>query len=157
MDAARGDQLLELVRILDEAMNNTSVILLFESGGKRFLFPGDAQIENWSYALSAARTDRPLRAKLESVDFYKVGHHGSLNATPRSLWGLFKHRSAKPDAPDRLHTVVSTMSGKHGSSDRGTEVPRASLVDALEAESAYFSTQNLRRQKDLFHDEEFVL
>ena len=44
-------QLLEIVRELDTAMNNTSVILLFEVGGTKLLFPGDAQIENWSYAL----------------------------------------------------------------------------------------------------------
>jgi ribonuclease BN (tRNA processing enzyme) len=157
MDSARGDQLLELVRILDEAMNNTSVILLFEAGDKRFLFPGDAQIENWSYALKAAEKDRHLRAKLQSVNYYKVGHHGSLNATPKSLWELFKHKSAEENDPDRLHTVVSTMSGKHGSSDRGTEVPRKSLMEALEAESQFFSTQSLTRQRDFFHDEEFVL
>src|SRR5204862_5425711 len=47
-------QLLELVRIVDSAMNNTSLILLFQIGEKLFLFPGDAQIENWEYALRAA-------------------------------------------------------------------------------------------------------
>ena len=36
---------------LDGVLNNTSLILLFEVGGSRLLFPGDAQIENWSYAL----------------------------------------------------------------------------------------------------------
>ncbi len=49
--AMRGSQMLSLVRILDEAMNNTSVILLFEAGKKKLLFPGDAQIENWTYSL----------------------------------------------------------------------------------------------------------
>jgi hypothetical protein len=31
MQALRGDQMLELVRALDDVMNNTSVILLFEA------------------------------------------------------------------------------------------------------------------------------
>jgi hypothetical protein len=40
-------------------MNNTSVILFFEVGSKKLLFPGDAQIENWSYALEDARDHNP--------------------------------------------------------------------------------------------------
>ena len=49
---SRGDQLLQIVRMLDKAMNNTSVILLFRVGKESLLFSGDAQIENWQYALS---------------------------------------------------------------------------------------------------------
>src|SRR5207244_3942308 len=87
----RGDQMLEIVRILDSAMNNTSVILLFEIGKKKLLFPGDAQIENWSFALSKPE----CKKLLAEVDVYKVGHHGSLNATPKTLWNLFQNRSKK--------------------------------------------------------------
>ena len=47
----RGEQLLQIVRSLDQEMNNTSVILLFQIGKKKLLFPGDAQIENWQFAL----------------------------------------------------------------------------------------------------------
>ncbi|MHC1765008.1 MAG: hypothetical protein AB9869_12020 [Verrucomicrobiia bacterium] len=148
LQANRGRELLELVRALDAAMNNTSLILLFEAGGKKLLFPGDAQIENWSYALEQAKTRPRLRALLEEVDLYKVGHHGSLNATPKSLWNLFKKRGT---AQPRLQVVVSTMANKHGSVDRGTEVPRGKLVDALKRESEYFSTQDLRKKSDLKH------
>jgi hypothetical protein len=45
----------------------------------------------------------------------------------------------QPD--DRLITVMSTKSGKHGDPRRGTEVPRRKLVDALEKESDLFTTQ----------------
>ena len=48
LQSLRGSQLLEIVRQLDDEMNNTSLILLFEVFGKKLLFPGDAQIENWS-------------------------------------------------------------------------------------------------------------
>src|ERR1043165_3672810 len=113
LQAGRGEQMLELVRMLDKAMNNTSLILLFEAGTKKFLFPGDAQIENWSYALDQAKKHPKLRKLLEQVDFYKVGHHGSLNATPKSLWNLFKHRDRKKKK-GRLQTVMSTMAEKHG-------------------------------------------
>ncbi|MEQ9561574.1 MAG: hypothetical protein RLN69_03570, partial [Woeseiaceae bacterium] len=36
----RADELFRIVRILDDAMNNTSVILLFTVGDRGFLFPG---------------------------------------------------------------------------------------------------------------------
>jgi hypothetical protein len=136
--AIRAVERLEIVRALDTVLNNTSVILLFEAGGKKLLFPGDAQIENWSYALG-----QPLvRKMLARVDLYKVGHHGSRNATPKSLWNLFARRSAHP-SPGRLRTVLSTMANKFGETDRETEVPRASLVETLKAQSDYFSTQDI--------------
>jgi hypothetical protein len=134
-----GDQMLSIVRMLDKAMNNTSLILLFKIGGKSLLFPGDAQIENWSYALS----QESMRKLLEDVDVYKVGHHGSLNATPKSLWELFHNRSTDTAAPARLTSVMSTMPGKHGSVDSKTEVPRTTLKAALAKESNLFSTEEL--------------
>jgi hypothetical protein len=133
-----AEELLAIVRVLDEAMNNTSVILLFEVGQKRFLFSGDAQIENWAYALSQPN----VQTLLKGVNVYKVGHHGSLNATPKSMWALFKNRS-KSAAPGRLRTLVSTMPGKHGSKPRNTEVPRETLVKALKRETEYFTTESL--------------
>ena len=145
----RRDQLREIVRILDKALNNTSVILLFEIGKQKLLFPGDAQIENWQYALSKPR----IRKALEQVTFYKVGHHGSLNATPKSLWDSFAKRSRRK-GPSRLRTIVSTMKGKHGDSRRDTEVPRKTLVQALKRESSFKSTQEIKvRDRVLFLEE----
>ena len=136
--AARGEQLLALVRILDDVMNNTSVILLFEAGNKKLLFPGDAQIENWSYALSQPT----IQKLLADVDLYKVGHHGSLNATPKTVWGLFSKRSSNPGS-GRLTAVLSTLPGKHGSEASNTEVPRRTLLSALQAETNLHSTHLL--------------
>lgn len=125
---ARGDQLLQLVRSLDTAMNNTSVILLFECGGLKFLFPGDAQIENWEFALGQPK----LMALLNDVTVYKVGHHGSLNATPKKLWNNWFPDGTTPLAMQkRMATFMSTKKGKHGSVASGTEVPRSKLVSAL--------------------------
>jgi hypothetical protein len=145
LQSIRGEQLLEIVRVLDSAMNNTSVILLFEVGGKKLLFSGDAQIENWAYALEQPQ----LKDLLRGVTFYKVGHHGSLNATPKSLWGLFENRSTTV-SEDRLRTVVSTKPGKHGSEAKGTEVPRKKLVAALKAKSNYFSTHDMTPEDGLY-------
>lgn len=143
----RGEQLLGLVRILDKAMNNTSVILLFEAGGKKLLFPGDAQIENWEYALN----NKDALELLKDVSLYKVGHHGSRNATPKTLWKRFA-RKQKEGTPDRLLTINSTMKGKHGHSKNNTEVPRSSLVKELTNLSDYRTTEEAAKKNDLFID-----
>jgi len=130
------DQLLSIVRDLDSVMNNTSVIVLLEAGKRKILLPGDAQIENWAYALSKPK----WRKLLEDVSLYKVGHHGSLNATPKPLWELFKHAGG-PGTRNRLATLCSTKSGKHGSKASGTEVPRHVLVEQLEEKSQFTSSE----------------
>ncbi|MEM7165337.1 MAG: hypothetical protein AAF581_07735 [Planctomycetota bacterium] len=141
-----GDSLMQIVRTLDHQLNNTSVILLFTVGDSSVLFPGDAQIENWSHALSKPH----IQELLKGVNVYKVGHHGSLNATPRSLWNLFEHRKGK--VSERMHSVVSTMGGKHGSRRADTEVPRETLVEALKEETHYLTTQAIRSTKNNFRD-----
>jgi hypothetical protein len=64
---------------LDGDINNTSLVLAIElgEGGKVLLFPADAQYGNW---LSWAKTRRGIDLLKRTV-FYKVGHHGSHNAT----------------------------------------------------------------------------
>ncbi|MGR7995079.1 hypothetical protein [Xanthobacter sp. ZOL 2024] len=141
VDELNGAVMLSLVRALDKQMNNTSVILLMKAGSKSLLFPGDAQLENWQYALQS-----PLAAELDAVDLYKVGHHGSLNATPRSMWNRF-HKRGAARKPDRLTSVLSTMHGKHGDDDKNTEVPRRTLVNELQAKSNLVSTENLEPKK----------
>ena len=134
-----GQGLLEIVRQLDDQMNNTSLILLFEIGKKKLLFPGDAQFENWSYAMTEARDRKKVAALIRDVDFYKVGHHGSLNATPRQwVWNAFSKKKGK-----QLQTMMSTMPGKHGKVASKTEVPRRTLVTALESGSRLKSTNKL--------------
>ena len=136
-----ADQMLELVRDLDSVMNNTSVILLLEIGDRKILLPGDAQIENWAYALNQPE----WRKLLADVHVYKVGHHGSRNATPKSLWKQFAHKG-DDHQHGRLETLVSTKAGKHGSLKAGTEVPQHLLVDALAKESSFNTTEDLRKE-----------
>lgn len=154
----RGEQLLGLVRILDRAMNNTSVILLFEVGGKKMLFPGDAQIENWEFALN----DKATAELLKDVCVYKVGHHGSRNATPKSLWGKFARKRVdekddhEKDKVARLMTINSTMKGKHGHSESNTEVPRTSLVNEMSKLSDYKSTEEAAKANELYIEVEII-
>jgi len=139
LERLNGQQLLEIVRTLDQQMNNTSLILLFEVFGKKLLFPGDAQIENWSYAFEDAPDAKKTQGLLAAVDVYKVGHHGSLNATPKQgLWERFSKRDKG------LKTLLSTMPGKHGSSRSHTEVPRSTLLKELETRSALQNTMSLK-------------
>jgi hypothetical protein len=150
METINAELTLSLVRALDKQMNNTSVILLLRAGSKTLLFPGDAQIENWAYALT-----QPLAERLTDVDLYKVGHHGSLNATPKSMWDRFKKKGDVKTA-SRLTSVLSTMHGKHGKDEKNTEVPRRTLVAELEANSNLYSTEKLPEQA-LYHAVEIDL
>lgn len=146
-EAQEKQQTLSIVRRLDEFMNNTSVILLFEAGGKRLLFPGDAQLENWMYALRTLEKAGKI-GMLEQVDLYKVGHHGSLNATPKSLWGKFKKKGGSKKA-GRLQSVMSTMPGKHGSDDNQSEVPRKPLVAQIQKDSQLVRTDQMVKKDGL--------
>lgn len=128
--------LLRIVRTVDDALNNTSVILLIDAGDKRLLFPGDAQIENWSWTLKNAPDSAALCNLLARVDLYKVGHHGSRNATPRSLFRLW---GEDPSAGRAMTALLSTLSGVHGRSE-GTRVPRSTLVAALQRRMTLLTT-----------------
>ena len=66
---------------LDNVRNNTSLVILFRYLGKTLLFPGDAQWGNWQ---SWIGTDAALQL-IGEIDFIKLSHHGSENATPVSV------------------------------------------------------------------------
>jgi hypothetical protein len=118
-------------------MNNTSLILLFEVEGKKLLFPGDAQIENWAYVLSQPKEFPSAKKLLSAVNLYKVGHHGSRNATPRTLWGWFDQKRSQTKTSGSLKSVVSTLKGKHH------DVPKKSLITALTSESEFHTTEKM--------------
>lgn len=80
---------------LDNHTNNTCLVVAFElsPGGKVLLFPADAQIGNWTSwkdtrwtVKEAQGTTRRVTGPdlLQRTVFYKVGHHGSHNATMRT-------------------------------------------------------------------------
>lgn len=136
LDTLQGKHVKRIVRDLDNAINNTSVILLFEVGNRALLFSGDAQLENWQNALEK----ESIKNRLKYTSVYKVGHHGSTNATPKSLWALFNRRE---QVDDPLITLLSTEKNHHHN------VPRKSLVEALEKETELHSTQPWRRRLKL--------
>jgi len=77
--ATDDNRLLRAASILENAVNNTSVFFVLDISGTRLLFPGDAQQGAWEHVLS----DTQNVALVSDLSLYKVGHHGSHNATPR--------------------------------------------------------------------------
>jgi len=130
LKAMQPDALAAAADKLDGTLNNQSLVVLFTCNGKKLLFVGDAQWGNWAYwlygkAVTGADPGITDRAKeiLGSIDFYKVGHHGSTNATPIPAVGAMNEDCA---------AMCSTATGAYGSPAKKTEVPRTALMDALE-------------------------
>jgi len=83
----------QLALQLDSDTNNTSLVLALElsSGGDVLLFPGDAQVGNWlsweslEWQIPEGAATRTVKSDdlLARTVLYKVGHHGSHNATLR--------------------------------------------------------------------------
>ena len=80
---------------LDSATNNTSLVIAIEliDTGEILLFPGDAQAGNWMSWQDLRWEASPEEGRktitgpdlLARTTFYKVGHHGSHNATLKAL------------------------------------------------------------------------
>jgi len=136
LHAVQPDVLAAAAEAIDGTLNNQSLVVLFTCLGKKLLFVGDAQWGNWAYWLygRAVKGEDPgiseeARKILGSIDFYKVGHHGSTNATPIP---------AVSALPEKCVAMCSTETGfpnpkrTYGNVDKKTEVPRIDLMKALE-------------------------
>jgi hypothetical protein len=110
----------QLALDLDNDTNNTSLTLAFELGdigeGSVFLFVGDAQVGNW---LSWRSQTYKARGRTFAADdllartiLYKVGHHGSHNATVKRdpLHKSAEHPQGEPFGlelmPSRLIALI---------------------------------------------------
>jgi beta-lactamase superfamily II metal-dependent hydrolase len=84
-----------LALAMNNATNNASLVLAFElsKGGKVLLFVGDAQAGNWRSWSEDSFDDEGTKLTAQELlgrtVLYKVGHHGSHNAT----------LNGKPDSP----------------------------------------------------------
>ena len=117
---------LELLTRLEEAVNATSLVLLFRVGSAWLLFPGDAQWGTWNAILN-----HPQHAKLlENLSFYKVGHHGSHNATPISFVERY--------VSDRVLAMIP-----YGKVDRWPTIPRAGLLTKFNDKKVKFARSDV--------------
>ncbi|MGY2996899.1 MBL fold metallo-hydrolase [Mesorhizobium sp. URHB0026] len=127
---------------LDSDTNNTSLALAMElPDGQILLFPGDAQVGNWlswrdqTYPPNSeeGRAVATIDDLLRRVVFYKVGHHGSHNATLKAL-GLEKMTSARLTAAIPVVRAVAAVQGKGRTMPgQGWEMPYGALYDDLRA------------------------
>ncbi|GAA1800408.1 MBL fold metallo-hydrolase [Agromyces neolithicus] len=114
-----ADELLAASSLLERSVNNTSVFFVLDVSGTRFLFVGDSQQGAWEHVLD----DQRSRELVSGVAFYKIGHHGSHNATPKSFvhevlgddatamlpWGLVK--AWKDSIPK--HEILEALEAHH--------------------------------------------
>jgi len=117
----------ELALALDSATNNTSLVLAIEfPAGDVLLFVADAQVGNWLswQELKWTMNGRVVTAPdlLRRAIFYKVGHHGSHNATLRKK-GL--------EQMDNLEFAVIPVNHAMALKKRWGKMPLPELVVAL--------------------------
>jgi len=156
---------LAAAELAGKAENNLSVVLLLEWHGRRLLFPGDAEwssknnIEvkpgkcnsSWNVMWQErnAELDQPL-------DFLKIGHHGSENATP---WAPADKKDKFPEINQILDALLPMP--QQGATPRGyavasTErtsrwpsIPNAELMETIGMRVANSRTEYLEAAGNL--------
>lgn len=103
---------------VDNALNGTSLVLLIEVGEHSLLFPGDAQWGTWNVILNTPEWQKPLKR----INFLKVGHHGSHNATPKDfVEGGYLHGA----------TAMVSVAKTSNTSEGWKAIPKTELLEAL--------------------------
>lgn len=102
---------------VDGMINSTSLVLVLQIGKARLLLPGDAEWGTWKRILE----DEQSRALLRGATFFKVGHHGSHNATSKTL--------IEKVLPKKIPAMISTQ---EGSGNYRNNIPLKELLDALD-------------------------
>ncbi len=109
-----GSSINDLAFALDQARNNESLVILFIFHNKYLLFAGDAQYGNWRWWLENERSSGDILSK---INFFKIAHHGSHNATPKA--------ALEKMADGEFAAMVSTQSKPWKS------IPRVPLMSRL--------------------------
>jgi glyoxylase-like metal-dependent hydrolase (beta-lactamase superfamily II) len=117
-----------LALYLDEFTNNSSLVLAFElvKSGKVLLFAADAQTGNWN-SWSTVTWEKPgvkTDDLLARTVLYKVGHHGSHNAT---LVGAFE----KMTHPDLVALIPVHKQDPNITKTGGWKMPAHNLFKVL--------------------------
>jgi hypothetical protein len=104
---------LDLLAAVDTTRNNTSIVMRWTYGQTRLLFTGDAEETSWEVM-------RKNRAPLEA-QAVKVGHHGSINASPPWAFTAVLPRRRAGNAAI-ISTEPSRFTGEN-------EVPKGEVVE----------------------------
>jgi hypothetical protein len=103
-------------KAVDDMINSTSLVLVLEIGSARLLLPGDAEWGTWKRILA----NNKARSLLRGATFFKVGHHGSHNATSKTL--------VEKVLPREIPAMVSTQEGP---GNYRNNIPLEELLTAL--------------------------
>jgi hypothetical protein len=129
------EELLAAAAVLERSVNNTSIFFVLEVNGRHLLFVGDSQEGAWRHVLD----DPAARRELDHLLFYKIGHHGSHNATPRRF---------VEETLDGQHEAIYAMLPWGSVSAWDDTIPEPDLITALGEKSA-----RIVRADDLIDDD----
>lgn len=101
---------------VDGMVNSTSLVLVLQVGKARLLLPGDAEWCTWKLILANEKSVRHLKG----ATFFKVGHHGSHNATSKTL--------VERVLPKNIPAMISTQ---EGTGNYRKNIPLGDLLGAL--------------------------
>ncbi|MGA8206228.1 MAG: hypothetical protein WB812_17060 [Woeseiaceae bacterium] len=108
---------MDMLGAVDKTRNNTSIVMRWTYEGRGFLFTGDAEETSWDFM-------RDNGADFSS-DLVKVGHHGSINASPDWSYSKVFPRKLKDNA-----VLISTDPTRFTGTN---EVPKEEVVDGWRA------------------------
>lgn len=115
------EALLRAASVLERSVNNTSLFFVLDVRGTRFVFVGDSQQGAWEHVLG----DPASKALVTGAAFYKVGHHGSHNATPKPVARELVHAGGVAMVP------VGTVKAWQDS------IPKSEILAALHESGAH--------------------
>ncbi|MBN8750913.1 MAG: hypothetical protein J0I65_25945 [Variovorax sp.] len=113
---ARGADPVFAAEKVDGMVNSTSLVLVLQVGKARLLLPGDAEWGTWKQILANEKSLKHLKG----ATFFKVGHHGSHNATAKTL--------VERVLPRNIPAMISTQEGP---GNYRKNIPLADLLEAL--------------------------
>lgn len=122
-DLARSTDAVFAAQSIDSMINSTSLVIMLEIGKAMLLLPGDAEWGTWKRILE----EDEARILLRGATFFKVGHHGSHNATSKTL--------IEKVLPRGIPAMISTQEGE---GKYRNNIPLSDLLDALTGHDIYY-------------------
>ncbi len=125
-----------LALYLDTYTNNSSLVLAFElvKTGKVLLFAGDAQAGNWisweKVKWEEGKKDFKTYNLIQNTVLYKVGHHGSHNATLVKALEAMEH-------PELVAMIPVDKSDPNIKKKKGWKMPAKNLYKRLKEKTKF--------------------
>jgi beta-lactamase superfamily II metal-dependent hydrolase len=122
-DLAQSADALLAAEKVDGMINSTSLVIVLQIGKARLLLSGDAEWGTWKRIVA----DAEARALLRGVTFFKVGHHGSHNATSKTL--------VEAVLPRKIPAMISTQEGPGSYRNK---IPLTEMLSALDEHHIHY-------------------